>query len=432
MSTALHREVLFRGQYRNMTNSRLSMALTGLASGALLTAPLVVLSVLGARAGLVAVPFTVFDWLSRVLPDRLVLFGLNVTLRVLRGLGFTLAEPARTAEQAFALTLLFVAGLVVGMLFFILVNTRDRGRVRLYGLIVGAAGGVFALAITFVDGMEANAAANVLNAVWVLGLFLLWGAGLARLHRAVYPPERSAPQEVPAPVGEEGIHQLDTTRVDARERTTPTARARVLTRRRFMVEVGGLVATIVVVGAGLGEVLRSRTVPAIEAAKAPIPFPNAGSPVVPVPGTRPEYTAVADHYRVDINLEPPSVDGTTWRLQVDGEANPLTLTLDQIRSDYRSQDLFASLACISNPLGGSLIGTTLWTGVPFRDILAQVRPLPGARYARIFATDGFDEVVELAAAEADPRVMLTYAWDGEPIPVNTAILSACTSRGSMG
>ena len=42
--------------------------------------------------------------------------------------------------------------------------------------------------------------------------------------------------------------------------------------------------------------------------KAPIPFPNADSPVKPVPGTRPEYTPVAEHYRVDIDLTPPSID----------------------------------------------------------------------------------------------------------------------------
>jgi DMSO/TMAO reductase YedYZ molybdopterin-dependent catalytic subunit len=150
---------------------------------------------------------------------------------------------------------------------------------------------------------------------------------------------------------------------------------------------------------------------------APIPFPNASSPVTPVPGTRPEYTAVSDHYRTDINLEPPSLDGATWQLPIDGQvSNPLLLTLDQIRSDYMSQDLFVTLSCVSNPLGGSLISTTLWTGVPFRDILAQVQPLPSAHYAHMTAADGFDEVVEIAMVEADPRIMLVYEWNGEPLP----------------
>ncbi len=393
------------------------MALTGLASGALLSAPLAGLFVLGARAGLVAAPFTVFDWASRVLPGRLVLFGLNPALRVLRGLGFNAAEPARTAEQLLAVTWLFVAGLAVGLVFFLLVKNRDRARVRVYGLIVGAVGGLFALVVTFVEGAGADTSEKVLNAMWIVGLFVLWGAGLARLHRAVYPPRKLRPQEARALVGEKGAQQPDTTRVEARERTTPVGQAEVLTRRRFIVEMGGLVATVVVVGAGLGEVLRSRTLPAPEAAKAPIPFSNAASPVKPVPGTRPEYTAVSDHYRVDINFEPPSLDGATWRLPVDGQvSNPLSLTLDQIRSGYRSQDLFVTLSCISNPLGGSLIGTTLWTGVPFRDILAQAQPLPSAHYAHITAADGFDEVVEIATAEADPRIMLVYEWNGQPLP----------------
>jgi DMSO/TMAO reductase YedYZ molybdopterin-dependent catalytic subunit len=400
-----------------MRDSRIRMALTGLASGALLSAAVVALFLLGARAGLVAVPYTVFDWFSQILPGRIVLFGVDLALRVLRGLGFNLAEPARTAEQFLGVTSFFVSGLVIGVLFFILVRNRDRGRVRLYGLIVGAVAGVFALVVTFVEGTGADTQQNVLSAVWIVGLFVLWGAGLARLHRWVYPPEKVRPQEAPAPVGSQGTRQPDATGVEVGERTAPVGRARVLSRRRFIVEVGGLVATVVVVGAGLGEVLRSRTIPTSETVMAPIPFPNAGSPVTPVPGTRPEYTAVSDHYRTDINLEPPSLDGATWQLPIDGQvSNPLLLTLDQIRSDYMSQDLFVTLSCVSNPLGGSLISTTLWTGVPFRDILAQVQPLPSAHYAHMTAADGFDEVVEIAMVEADPRIMLVFEWNGEPLP----------------
>jgi DMSO/TMAO reductase YedYZ molybdopterin-dependent catalytic subunit len=396
--------------------------LTGLASGALLSAAVIVLFVLGARAGLVAVPLTVFDWFNRVLPGRLMVSLLDLALRVLRGLGFVLAEPEKTAEQVLAVTALFVVGLVVGVLFFTLVKNRDRGRVRLYGLIVGAVGGLFALGVTFAQGAGANTTEKVLNAIWIVGLFVLWGAGLAHLHWAVYRPGKSIPQEAPAS-GAPAPAQVAPAPVAsapapvASARMAPVSQARVLTRRRFIIEMGGLAATIVVAGAGLGEVLRSRTVPGLSATQAPIAFPNAGSPVKPVPGTRPEYTAVSDHYRTDINLQPPSLNGATWQLPVDGQvSNPLVLSLDQIRSGYQSQDLFVTLSCVSNPLGGSLIGTTLWTGVPFRDILAEAQPLPSAHYAHITAADGYDEVVDIATVQADPRIMLVYDWNGEPIP----------------
>jgi DMSO/TMAO reductase YedYZ molybdopterin-dependent catalytic subunit len=55
----------------------------------------------------------------------------------------------------------------------------------------------------------------------------------------------------------------------------------------------------------------------------------------PAPGTRPEFTPVEDHYRIDINTRPPVVDGNEWRLRFSGLVdNALELTLDDLRNNY--------------------------------------------------------------------------------------------------
>jgi DMSO/TMAO reductase YedYZ molybdopterin-dependent catalytic subunit len=437
-----------------MRDSRLRRAVTGLAAGALLTAPLLGVFALGALSGLSSVPFTVFEWLIRVLPGRLVIFGLDLTVSVLQGLGFNIKNTAKTAEQVLAIGSLFIGGLVIGLLFFLLVRTGDERRLRRYGLLAGGAVGLFSLAVTFVQAAPASTGGWIVTAVWILGLFLLWGEGMARLYLWAFPLTRAAeahvgpaaeaeggtspavapPAPEPAVLSPERPSQPATTPVAAPHeaprppaapvaapraappRPAPSAEARAISRRQFVIQMSGLVATIIVVGAGVGEVLRAQSGPRPQVVKAPIPFPNAGSPVQPVPGTRSEYTAVADHYRIDIDLTAPSVDGTTWRLPVDGQvSNPLSLSLDQIRTGFTSQELFVTLSCISNPVPGPLIGTTLWTGVPFRDVLAQARPLASAKYAHLTAADGFDEAVDLQMVNADPRIMLVYAWNGEPL-----------------
>ena len=177
-------------------------------------------------------------------------------------------------------------------------------------------------------------------------------------------------------------------------------------RRHFLIRMSGLVATFVVLGAEVTEVLRVAGGPAVApVTKAPIPFPNAGSPVKPVPGTRPEYTPVAEHYRVDIDLSPPTIDASAWRLAISGlVARPLQLTIDQLRTQFRARHQFITLECISNPVGGPLIGTTLWSGPSFRDVLATAQPQPTARYAHVLAEDGFEESVSLEKIQSDPRV----------------------------
>jgi DMSO/TMAO reductase YedYZ molybdopterin-dependent catalytic subunit len=134
----------------------------------------------------------------------------------------------------------------------------------------------------------------------------------------------------------------------------------------------------------------------------------------PVPGTRAELTQNSDFYRIDINLKPPSVDGRTWRLKLEGLVDrPLALSLDDIRSRPR-QTQALTLSCISNPVGGDLISTSVWTGLPFKTLLDEAGLKPGVREIAIESADGFYESVPIAEA-TDPRTLLVYEMNGEPL-----------------
>jgi len=149
------------------------------------------------------------------------------------------------------------------------------------------------------------------------------------------------------------------------------------------------------------------------------PFPNASDPLMPAPGTRPEYTPLKDHYQVFIRVSPTIIDGETWSLPIMGAvANPLTLTIDDIRNNYEAHDQYVTLSCISGRVGTDLISTTQWRGASVQDILADVRPNANAGYLHITSGDGFYETVDLDLIASDERIMLAYAWDGNPIPLD--------------
>ena len=73
-----------------MKTGAASRSLTGLAAGALPAAALLGLLALGSLIGLPNVVFALFESLVRVLPGRVVIFGLEATLRLLEGLGFNI------------------------------------------------------------------------------------------------------------------------------------------------------------------------------------------------------------------------------------------------------------------------------------------------------------------------------------------------------
>ena len=118
---------------------------------------------------------------------------------------------------------------------------------------------------------------------------------------------------------------------------------------------------------------------------------------------------MSQHYRIDINTFPPSIPEASWRLKIHGLiARPLVWTLADLRA-RPAMHRFITLSCISNTVGGDLIGTTRWSGVSLQQLLPELGLQPNATHLKIHSADGFYEVGALDTIRSDGRVMLAYA-----------------------
>tara|TARA_B100001971_G_C18215532_1_gene553557 strand:+ start:582 stop:1010 length:429 start_codon:yes stop_codon:yes gene_type:complete len=86
-----------------------------------------------------------------------------------------------------------------------------------------------------------------------------------------------------------------------------------------------------------------------------------------------EITPVEDFYRTDISLIPPRIDLSNWTLTIDGDVeNATTFTDDQLKA-LTSVEEYATLTCISNSVGGPLIGNALWEGFIYQLFLNKLK-----------------------------------------------------------
>lgn len=374
---------------------------SGLFVSAMVTTALTGILLFGWRvAGLPFVPFDMFDRLTRVLPGRVIAFGIGTMLSVIRALNLgPTSETAKTAEQAMAVSGFIVAGVIGGLILFAMLRQMRGLHAMVLGMVLGIVLGVPAMLVSLHASQTASVG-PIARVVWVLGTFLAWGASLG------HAGQRLIGIEAAADAGGSAT-EVEVKRID---------------RRRFLVKLGGSAAAITVVGAVVGELSESTRRQALIAAggesarwSTSHPLPNARATVRPAPGTRPEFTPLDRHYRIDINTIPPRIEEHQWRLKISGLVETsLSLTLEDLRR-YEPMHQFITLSCISNPVGGDLIGTTRWTGVSVQRLLPDLGLRPAASHLKIRSADGFFEVVSLDAVKADDRIMLAYAWDGVPL-----------------
>jgi DMSO/TMAO reductase YedYZ molybdopterin-dependent catalytic subunit len=371
--------------------------------GALITAPLIVLMYLGQQIlGQPFPPFEVFNWISGILPGPVITFGIDLMIDAMLLFGINVANTAKIAEQGMAVLLFYLSGIIAVAIFFLILNRLQIKVDLLAGMVMGI---LFGLPVAVIStGGEGSAIPSIIGLLWLLVLFLGWGMTVSWAYQRLFRVEQ------PGEIEEADIRSVE--RID---------------RRQFLITLGGTAAAITVVGAGLGTLLNtygrreqdggSGAHAAGETGEGS--FPNANDPVTPVPGTRPEYTPLKDHYKVFLELEPTEIDGETWQLPITGlVGKSLMLTLDDLRNNYQPREQYVTLSCISGRIGTSLIGTTLWTGASLQEVLADAEISPQARYLYITSGDGFYESLDLDLVASDERIMLCYAWDGHPLPVD--------------
>jgi DMSO/TMAO reductase YedYZ molybdopterin-dependent catalytic subunit len=385
---------------------RTSLLIVGLLGG-LTAVVLIALTYLGNQLfGFPFVPFDIFDWMARHLPGGLINFVIDTMVKVITALRLgPTASTAKLVEETIALVQFVILGILIGLILWI-IGRRRPDKLVLSGMLAGA---VVCAGIIFIETtLQYPSSAGMLTLGWLALIFLGWAAVLGRLIREL------AIQPLPSP-------QLDLNLPKQDE----------LSRRQFLYLVGAGSFAIMVSAAGFK--IFHLTGPSPSASQS-VPTPDLGSLLpssgaasspeqsalaarfVPVPGTRPELTPNDQFYRIDIDTTPPEVNGDTWRLDFVGLVDkPLSLSLADLKS-RRAISQAITLECISNEVGGDLISTSIWTGVPLKDLIAEVGLKPGVQEIAISSADGFYESVPVAQA-MDERIVLVYQMNGQPLPV---------------
>lgn len=269
------------------------------------------------------------------------------------------------------------------------------------------------------------------------GAAVIAAFGVVGIAAAASRPDASAlPAIVSALVGPgvfAGLHRLARRPSTADSATPPSPDRRTFLRASAAVAVASGAA-----GAG-GQLLAQRSTASqsrlraqnlVRAQPAPeIPpgadFARAGTPTF--------LTGNRDFYRIDTALSVPELTLRDWTLRVHGMVDrELVLSFDELVR-HRTIARPITLVCVSNEVGGDLISTATFTGVPVRDVLRSAGVRRGAQQVLSRSSDGFTAGTPLdALLDPDRDAMLAFGMNGEPLPAEHGFPVRLVTPGLYG
>ncbi len=214
-------------------------------------------------------------------------------------------------------------------------------------------------------------------------------------------------------------------------------------RRSFLGWAGAAAATIA--GLALGaRTLRARA--AVEEARrkvdlvagedadalAQVVESAESSDVATTPGISELITPNDDFYLIDTATLVPQVDPENWTLTIRGMVErEKTYSYDELLA--RATTIVpVTLSCVSNEVGGRLVGNAVWQGVPLTDLLDEAGVQDGATQIRSASVDGWDCGFPTEAAYDGRTALVAVGMNGEPLPVDHGFPARLVVAGLYG
>jgi DMSO/TMAO reductase YedYZ molybdopterin-dependent catalytic subunit len=193
-------------------------------------------------------------------------------------------------------------------------------------------------------------------------------------------------------------------------------------RRGFLKAAGWTLGAAVVAGLGGRWVATRRDVSEARAAVA-LPVPVDPAPAVPaaaeleVQDLATYVTSNRTFYRIDTALAVPQVDPEGWELRIHGRVrNPYTISFQELLA-RPMVERYVTLACVSNEVGGELIGNARWLGVPVAELLAEAGPESGADQVVSRSVDGWTCGTPTSVLTDGRDALLAIGMNGVPLPI---------------
>ena len=138
-------------------------------------------------------------------------------------------------------------------------------------------------------------------------------------------------------------------------------------------------------------------------------------------------------YRIDTAFgRVPQVDPGDWRLRFTGMVdNPYEITFDEIQALDLS-DHVITLSCVSNEVGGNLVGNAVWTGVPLSVLLDRAGVQPGADQVAGRSVDDWTAGFPTDVVYDGRNAILAIGMNGEFLPTRHGFPARLVVAGLYG
>lgn len=192
--------------------------------------------------------------------------------------------------------------------------------------------------------------------------------------------------------------------------------------RRDLFKTLGIIGAGTVVATSIGRFLQTHASAQLQRIKIILPKPLKFLPAPPIdpalttPGLSTLFTSNKEFYRIDTAISVPNIDVDSWRLKIGGlVANPLEFTYQEL-SARPVFELDDTIACVSNDVGGYLVGNARWLGIRLDDLIKEAKPSSTADQVMGYSSDGFSAGFPLAALDGRDA-MIAIGMNGEPLPL---------------